>query len=101
MTNWDIRYARQFNEQLLGLSDSTYDRIEGSIDVLASNPGLARTYDPTYEAARPPVPCQYYPVPRTTKVIYLVTDNNAQTLTMLFLGDSREDPRRRFSRMEW
>lgn len=56
MTAWDVRYARQFGEQLAGLPDPVYDRVEASIDVIAANPGLARGYDPTYEAARPPVP---------------------------------------------
>ena len=101
MSDWEVRYARQFAEQLAELPDATYDRVEGSVDILASNPGLARRYDPHYEAARPPVPCRSYPVPRTTKVIYLVTDEERRKLTMLFLGDAREDPRRRFERMEW
>ena len=101
MTVWGVRYARQFGEQLIDLPDSVYDRVEASIDILATNPGLAREYDPSYEAARPPMPCRCYPVPRTMKVIYLVTDEGSRTLTMLFLGDAREDPRRRFDRMEW
>ena len=71
MTPWEVRYARQFHEQLMGLSDATYGHVEDSIDVLAGNPGLARDYDPAYEAARPPASCQFYFVPRTTKVIYL------------------------------
>jgi hypothetical protein len=40
-------------------------------------------------------------VSRTTKVINLVTDEERHELTMLFLGDAREDLRRRFDRMEW
>jgi hypothetical protein len=99
MTAWGVRYARQFHEQLMALGDTTYARVEASIDVLASNPGLARPYVPSYEAARPPVPCRCYPVPRTTKVIYLVEDETSLLLTMLFLGDAREDPMRRFDRM--
>lgn len=66
---------------------------------MGSNPSLARRYDPHYEAAKPPVPCRSYPVPRTTKVIYLMADEATRELTMLFLGDAREDPRRRFDRM--
>ena len=101
MSAWDVRYARQFAEQLAELPDAIYNRVEGSIDILVSNPGLARRYDPQYEASRPPVPCRSYPVPRTTKVIYLVADEERRELTMLFLGDAREDPRRRFYHMEW
>lgn len=101
MTAWDVRYTEQFDSQLMELSDSVYDRVEASVDVLATNPGFARDYDPTYEAARPPVACLCYVVPRTTKVIYLVEDEGKRMLTMLFLGDAREDPRHRFDRMEW
>ena len=99
MTVWNVRYTRQFAEQLAELPDATYKRLEDSIDVLESNPSLSRRYDPQYEAARPPVPCRCYPVPRTTKVIYPMADETARELTMLFLGDAREDPRRRFDRM--
>lgn len=101
MTPWKVRYARQFHEQLMGLSDATYGHVEDSIDVLAGNPGLARDYDLAYEAAWPPASCQFYFVPRTTKVIYLLMDEDAHLLTMLYLGDTREDPRHRFDRMEW
>ena len=101
MTVWNVSYARQFHDQLMALPNAIYDRVEASVDFLAANPGLARAYDPAYEAARPPVPCRCYPVPRTTKVIYLVADEGKRTLTMLFLGDAREDPRHRFDRMEW
>lgn len=85
----------------MGLGDTTYGRVEASVDLLSSTPGLARPYDPAYEAARPPVPCRAYQVPRTTKVIYLVADEDVRVMTMLFLGDAREDPRRRFDRLDW
>ncbi len=101
MSNWGVRYVRQFAEQPADLPDAIYERAEASVDVLEPNPGLARRYDPQYEAARPPVPCRSYSVPRTTKVIYLVADEAVRELTMLFLGDAREYPRRRFDRMEW
>lgn len=56
MTAWDVRYTREFNELLLNLPDSAYDHVEASIDILAANPGLARDYDPVYDAARPRTP---------------------------------------------
>jgi hypothetical protein len=31
----------------------------------------------------------------------LLADEERRELTMLFLGDAREDPNRRFDRMEW
>ena len=40
-------------------------------------------------------------VSRITKVTYLLMDEDAHLLTMLYLGDTREDPRYRFDRMEW
>lgn len=30
MSAWDVRYARQFAEQLADLPGATYDRVEGS-----------------------------------------------------------------------
>lgn len=38
MSDWEVRYARQFAEQLAELPDATYDRVEGSVDILASEP---------------------------------------------------------------
>ena len=39
---YEVLYARQFHEQMMELTDSVYDKIDHSIDVLASNPGLLR-----------------------------------------------------------
>lgn len=100
MAAYEILYARQFHEQLMELSDSVYDRVEHSIDVIADNPGLLRTYDPPYEAAVPPIDLRWYYVPRTYKVIYLVLDDDERQMRMLFLGDTREDPLHRFDRMD-
>ena len=96
MTGWDVRYTRQFDDLLVELSDQDYGCVEHSIDVLAANPGLARRYDPAYEAARPPVPCLWYHVPRTTKDLYLIADDDAQLLTFIFMTDARRDPLARF-----
>jgi hypothetical protein len=30
MTVWDVRYARQFHEQLMDLGDTAYERVEAS-----------------------------------------------------------------------
>ena len=99
MTAWDVRYTRQFDDLLMELPDRDYDRIEHSIDILATNPGLARDYDPVYEAARPPMPCLWYHVPRTAKDLYLIADEEATLLTFIFLVDARENPRHRFDSM--
>lgn len=96
---YEVLYARQFHEQMAELPDSTYNRIEHSIDVLASNPGLLREYDPPYEAAIPPVDCKWYFVPGSYKVVYLTIDEKLRQLRFLFLGDTREDPLRRFDGM--
>ena len=102
MTAWDVRYARKFNDLLMELPEHLYDRIELSIDVLASNPGLARPYDPDYEAAQPPAPCLWYHVPKTSKDLYLIADETEHLLIFIFMTDAREDPRGRFDSMdEW
>ena len=96
---YEVLYARQFNEQMMELPDSVYDKIDNSIDVLASNPGLLRDYGPPYEAAVPPVECKWYFVPGSYKVVYLTVDEEEGQMRFLFLGDTREDPLHRFDRM--
>lgn len=44
MTAWDVRYTEQFDNQVMELPEPVYDRVEASVDVLATNPGLARDY---------------------------------------------------------
>ncbi|MEE8716293.1 MAG: hypothetical protein SOI26_10300 [Coriobacteriales bacterium] len=100
MSAYEVLYARQFHEQLMVLPDSVYERVEHSVDVVADNPGLLRVYDPPYEAAVPPLDLRWYYVPHTHKVIYLEQDEQARQLRPLFLGDTREDPRHRFDRMD-
>lgn len=99
MSAWSVLYTHQFDDLLMELTDRDYEYVEHSIDILASNPGLARSYDPLYESAYPPVPCLWYHVPRTTKDLYLVADEEASQLTFIFMTDVRENPRRRFSSM--
>jgi len=96
---YEALYARQFHEQMMELPDSVYDKVDHSIDVLASNPGLLREYVPPYEAAVPPVECKWYFVPGSYKVVYLTIDEEAKQMRFLFLGDTREDPLHRFDRM--
>lgn len=101
MTPWSVAYSRQFHGQLEGLAPTTYARVEESIDVLSANPGLARPYDPPYEAACPPQPCLWYAVPKTTKVLFLVADECARTIRVFFMADARMDPHRMFESLEW
>lgn len=96
---YEVLYVRQFHEQMMELPDSLYDRIEHSIDALTENPGLLRDYDPPYEAAFPPVECKWYFVPNTSKILYLMLDDEAKRMVFLFLGDTREDPKHRFDNM--
>ena len=83
------------------LPDSVYGKIEHSIGVLADNPGLSRDYDPSYEAARPPVDCKWHFVSGTFKVIYFIVDEHAEQLRFLFIGDTREDPLHRFDHADY
>ena len=96
---YEVLYSRQFNEQMMELPDSVYDKVDHSIGILADSPGLLRDYDPPYEAARPPVECKWYYVPGSCKVVYLAVDEDAGQMCFLFLGDTREDPLHRFDRM--
>jgi|GEM_PF-1497406 hypothetical protein len=92
-------YSPLFLEDELALSDTVYDSVESSIDVLLDHPGLAADYDPLYDHDLPPTPCKRYYVPQTTKVIYLSIDEDKGRLNLLLLADARQDPRTTFSRM--
>lgn len=98
---YEVIYTRQFHEQLMELPDPIYDRVEHSIDIIISNPGLARNYDPSYEAAFPPIECKWYLVPNSHKVLYLTINPDMKQIQFLFVGDTREDPLHRFDYMEF
>lgn len=53
MTAWDVRYTEQFDNQVMELPESVYDRVEASVDVLATNPGLARDLRPHLRGSLP------------------------------------------------
>lgn len=91
-----VLYAPLFHEQLMALPDRVYERVEHSIDLLASQPGLARDYDPQYDADMPPIDCKWHYVPRTSKVIYFTYDEQEGVIRCFRLGDTREDPMQRF-----
>ena len=95
-----VIYARQFHEQLMELEEYDYARVEGSIDVMAENPGLARDYDPPYPADNPPKSFKWYHVPRTYKVIYLTVDDAERVIRCYYLADARMDPLHRFDELE-
>ena len=69
-------------------------RIDGVLTVLDTVPGIGRTYDPLYEAARPPEDVMvayaghygiYYEVCETKRIVYVY-----------YIEDQRRDPRSRF-----
>ena len=84
----------------MGLTDYEYEHVEGSIDVIADNPGLARDYDPYYAAALPPLAFKWYYVPKTYRVVYLTIDELAKTIRCYYLADARMDPNQRFAGFE-
>lgn len=94
--SYRVVYSPRFYEQERALSDSVYERVEHSIDILTDNPGIAHDYLPSYDADLPPVDCKWHCVPGTGKIIYFAVDDDIQRMTCFLLGDTREDPRRRF-----
>lgn len=86
-------YSAKFQEQLLALPQRTLERVLACIRTLRNMPGLARDYDPQYEAAEAPVSCKCLVVPRTTKCLYLTVNEDEHVLRFFLLGDTRRDPR--------
>ena len=78
-------------------SERVFARIETYADLLAHYPYLGASYDPAYEAARPPVPCRYVPVPDTPFTLYYAVDDDAQVVNVFYLDYSAADPQRRFA----
>lgn len=53
---------------------------------------MARVYNPSYAATKPPMPCRRAVVPKTHCCLYYVVDEEERTLYFLRLGDTRENP---------
>lgn len=78
-------------------SERVFARIETYADLLAHHPYIGASYDPVCEAARPPVPCRYVPVPDTPFTLYYAADDDAQVVNVFYLDCSAAEPQRRFA----
>lgn len=89
-------YSEYFQEQLDQVSDKLFERIDRSIALLETMPGLGREYEPEYEADLPPFSRRFMVVPRTTKCLYFTVDEDARVLRFFLLDDTRRNPQARF-----
>ena len=55
-------------------------------------PRMGIVYDPPYDAGFPPAECRACYVPRITKVLYYLLDDETCTITVFLVGDTRSDP---------
>lgn len=53
---------------------------------------MARVYNPSYAATKPPMPCRRAVVPKTHCCLYYVVDEEERALYFMRLGDTRENP---------
>ncbi|WP_172135433.1 hypothetical protein [Adlercreutzia sp. ZJ473] len=93
-------YAKSFNDALLALPDNAYARIEHIVDLLENFPYLGRPYNPTYDAALPPIECMQMLVSKTRYALYYMIDEKAKEIIFFYLGDTRQDPLTMFSDVE-
>lgn len=55
-------------------------------------PTMARVYNPSYAATKPPMPCRRAVVPKTHCCLYYVVDEEERALYFMRLGDTRDNP---------
>lgn len=72
------------------------NRMERHIRALASFPEMGQQYAPSYDAARPPIPCRWIAVPSTPFTIYYHFSEAARKIVVLSIEHQRSDPEKRF-----
>lgn len=85
-------YAKSFNDMLLMLSDSAYERVEHVIDLLEEFPEIGHPYRPEYDASLPPVDCMQMLVDKTHCTLYYMIEERSRELIFFYLGDTRQNP---------
>lgn len=95
----DIVYEVQLSDEAVYdladvAPDSAYRRVGAMLEVLADYPYYGEAYDPYYKAALPPVPCRVLFVGRYG--VYYTVDDDARTVIVLAIEDSRRNPEGRF-----
>ena len=91
-------YAETFIEEHV-TSLRVYERIVDCMRLIGDYPQIGRTYDPEYEAARPPFPCRHLPVSDTPFTLYYTYNVETNVATVICIAFSAGDPMRRFMGM--
>ncbi len=79
-------------------SASICQRIEKLIDFLALHPFYGERYDPSYEAAQPPIDCRVLFCAHYG--IYYHVNDRKRLITVLAIESQRKDPLTRFTALE-
>lgn len=80
-------------------SERLLKRMTNDIGLLACTPLLGRTYNPAYEAKRPPFPCRVLYCEHYG--IYYGVNDDESLVTIFAIEDQRRNPRKRFSSFEY
>ncbi|MEG0620749.1 MAG: hypothetical protein RR477_06450 [Raoultibacter sp.] len=94
---WEVVYANCFFQQLREVSAVALGKINHSIDMLETAPGIGHEYKPCYRAEALMFTCYHKYVPDTYWDMYYLFDQNDKKLVFFFLADTRKNPATRFA----
>lgn len=78
-------------------SKRVYNKLMNYVDLLAYFPELGTPYHPDYPAARPPFPCRAVAIPDTPFTLYYITNEDKQTIIVIYMENQASDPNERFN----
>lgn len=94
MRAYAIRVSESARRSLLTLSDASFARVSSSIERLKTMSQLGRSYEPVYDAARPPFSCRVLYAGHFG--LYYTVDEGAHEVYLRYVEDQRMNPRTRF-----
>ncbi|MDM8300221.1 type II toxin-antitoxin system RelE/ParE family toxin [Collinsella tanakaei] len=77
-------------------SERILERIETYAELLADYPRIGTVYEPSYPAAKLPLPCRYINIPDTPFTLFYSVDDAVQEIDVLYVNFSAGNPRGRF-----
>ncbi|MEG0620864.1 MAG: hypothetical protein RR477_07025 [Raoultibacter sp.] len=97
MATYSVFYTAGFLQQMAEVSGVAQTKIEHTIELLKTTPGIGALYRPAYAAAMPPMPCQWTAVPFAHFALYYIVDETAKTVTLYYLDNTKRNPLTRFT----
>lgn len=101
--SWRVQFTKYaFN---FIMDNVTSERVARKIfayrELLSEFPDIGASYNPQYQAARPPFPCRSIAVPDTPFSLYYLKDEENRTVVIFAIEYNRVDPNARFSHVDW